>query len=134
MPGKPGVLVQQPVTRQRHLVESQRRRVARLQAHQLQVIGACQALGLGRNGHHERRTAGFVFDGRRHHETALAQVGHPVQTPFQVPPISYRPATHLQRFDAGQELHGVGQPGGTRQFARQQARQQALAQWLVGAV
>ncbi len=93
-----------------------------------------QALGIRRNGQYERSTARVVLDGRRYHEPTLAQVGHPVQAALQVPAIARRAAAHLQGFDAREELHGIGQAGGTGQLAGQQLWQQARAQRLVGAL
>ncbi|MNH19916.1 hypothetical protein D3C79_796670 [compost metagenome] len=57
-----------------------------------------------------------------------------MQPAFKLPPVAALAASHLQALDAGEKLHGIGQPGCTGQLARQQAWQQALAQRLVGAL
>ncbi|CRO84631.1 hypothetical protein PAERUG_P3_North_West_16_VIM_2_07_06_04988 [Pseudomonas aeruginosa] len=128
----PGVVVQQPVAPDRHRAQIEGGGVAALQAEQAQVRRALQAGEAFGNRQDEGLAALPVFDRRRHHEIAAAQVGHPRQATVQAPAGLLRVRHHLQRLDPGKELHRVGQPGGAGQAAGQQVAEQALAQFLVG--
>ncbi len=107
-------------------LEAQRRRVAVLQGKQPEIRAADNAGCLARHGDHPRHALGPL--GRYgHDEAGFAEVRDPGRAPFQEQRALFGRNLHVQLFDAGQELHRVGEAGCTRQAPLEQCREPALA-------